>query len=146
MHGSVRMKTASIMNYVVKLFPEINLKSASLRKRYITALQINLHTILANIDAEIKVLREWDRLLIQSSPSADQAALVDALGRIPGIQKILAVRVLDTFDPEVMLAAVRTAFGHQLEGKTFAVKVKRSGSHAFTSLELARRLCGALFF
>ncbi len=144
MHGSVRLKTASIMNYVVKLFPEINLKSASLRKRYITALQINLHTILANIDAEIKVLREWDRLLIQSSPSADRAALVDALGRIPGIQKILAVRVLDTFDPEVMLAAVRTAFGHQLEGKTFAVKVKRSGSHAFTSLELARRIGGAL--
>jgi thiamine biosynthesis protein ThiI len=132
------------MNYVVKLFPEINLKSSSLRRRYITALQINLHTILSSIDPEIKVLREWDRLVIQATPSADQAALIDALGRIPGIQKILAVRILDTLDPEVMLAAVRTAFGSQLEGKTFAIQVKRSGSHEFTSLGLARYIGGAL--
>lgn len=144
MYGSACLKTVSTMNYVVKLFPEINLKSTSLRRRFITALQINLHTILSTIDPEIKVLREWDRLLIQASPGADQAALVDALGRIPGIQKILAARILDTFDPEVMLTAVRTAFGHQLDGRTFAVKVKRSGSHAFTSLELARRIGAAL--
>ncbi|MBC3875556.1 tRNA uracil 4-sulfurtransferase ThiI [Undibacterium flavidum] len=132
------------MNYVVKLFPEITLKSASLRRRYITALQINIHTILSSIDQEIKVLREWDRLVVQVTPSADQAALVDALGRISGIQKILAVRILNTFDPEVMLTAVRTAFGSQLNGKTFAVQVKRSGSHEFTSLGLARRIGGAL--
>jgi thiamine biosynthesis protein ThiI len=132
------------MNYVVKLFPEISLKSASLRKRYITALQINIHTILSGIDQNIKVLREWDRLVVQTTPSADQAALVDALGRIPGIQKILAVRILDTLDPDMMLAAVRVAFGNKLEGKTFAVQVKRSGSHAFTSLSLARQIGGAL--
>lgn len=132
------------MNYVVKLFPEITLKSASLRRRYITALQMNIHTILSTIDQEIKVLREWDRLVVQATPGADQAALVDALGRISGIQKILAVRILNTFDPEVMLAAVRTAFGNQLDGKTFAVQVKRSGSHEFTSLGLARRIGGAL--
>lgn len=132
------------MNYVVKLFPEINLKSTSLRRRFITALQINLHTILSSIDPEIKVLREWDRLVVQTTPSADQAALVDALGRIPGIQKILAARILDTLDPDMMLAAVRTAFGRKLDGKTFAVHVKRSGSHNFTSLGLARHIGGAL--
>ncbi|MBI3712704.1 MAG: tRNA 4-thiouridine(8) synthase ThiI [Burkholderiales bacterium] len=132
------------MNYVVKLFPEINLKSASLRKRYITALQINIHTILSAIDPAIKVQREWDRLVVQATPDADQVALVDALGRIPGIQKILAVRILDTLDPDLMLTAVRTAFGHQLNGKTFAVQVKRSGKHEFTSLDLARRIGGAL--
>jgi thiamine biosynthesis protein ThiI len=82
--------------------------------------------------------------VVQPTPSADQAALIDALGRIPGIQKILAVRILDTFDPEVMLGAVRTAFGSQLNGKTFAVQVKRSGKHEFTSLELARRIGSAL--
>lgn len=132
------------MNYVVKLFPEINLKSASLRRRYVTALQINIHTILSAIDPEIKVQKEWDRLVVQATPDADQAALVDALGRIPGIQKILAVRILDTLDPEVMLTAVRTTFGNKLNGKTFAVQVKRSGKHEFTSLDLARRIGGAL--
>jgi thiamine biosynthesis protein ThiI len=82
--------------------------------------------------------------MIQSSPNADQAALVDALGRISGIQKILAARVLDTLDPAMMLTAVRTSFGPKLDGKSFAVQVKRSGSHSFTSLELARRIGAAL--
>ncbi|MFA9274878.1 MAG: tRNA uracil 4-sulfurtransferase ThiI [Candidatus Aquirickettsiella gammari] len=132
------------MNYVVKLFPEINLKSASLRRRYVTALQINIHTILSAIDPEIKVLKEWDRLVVQATPGADQAALIDTLGRIPGIQKFFAARILDTLDPEVILAAVRTSFGRQLHGKTFAVRVKRSGTHEFTSLDLARRIGGAL--
>lgn len=144
MCGSACLKPALVMNYVVKLFPEINLKSASLRRRYVTALQINIHTILSAIDPEIKVLKEWDKLVVQATPSADQAALIDALGRIPGIQKFFAARILDTLDPEVMLAAVRSAFGGQLRGKTFAVQVKRSGTHAFSSLELARRIGGAL--
>ncbi len=132
------------MNYVVKLFPEINLKSASLRKRYITALQINIHTILSGIDSEIKVLKEWDRLVVQSTVGADQAVLIDALGRIPGIQKFFAARILDTLDPVVMLDAVRSSFGHRLNGKTFAVQVKRSGKHEFSSLDLARQIGGAL--
>jgi thiamine biosynthesis protein ThiI len=144
MCGFACLKLVCIMNYVVKLFPEINLKSSSLRRRFITALQMNIHTILSSIDQEIKVVREWDRLVIQTTPSADQVALLDALGRIPGIQKILAVRILDTLDPAVMLATVRTTFGKKLDGKTFAVQVKRSGSHSFTSLELARHIGAAL--
>lgn len=138
------MKPAFAMNYVVKLFPEISLKSASLRRRYIATLQINMHTILSAIDPEVKVQQEWDRLVVHATPGADQAVLIDALGRIPGIQKFFSARILDTLDPDEILAAVRTVFGGQLHGKTFAVRVKRSGKHAFTSLELARRIGGAL--
>ena len=132
------------MNYLIKLFPEINLKSASLKRRYIAALQLNLHTILSNIDPEVKILLEWDRLIVQTSPNADLPALVDAMQRIPGIQKFFAANFLETFDPTMILDVVRRAYGQQLHNKTFAVHVKRTGTHAFTSLELARYIGGAL--
>ena len=132
------------MNYLIKFFPEINLKSASLKRRYIAALQINLHTVLSAIDPAIKVQQEWDRLIIHTAPNADLPALVDAMQRIPGIQKFFAANFLETFDPSMILNAVRRAFGQHLRDKTFAVHVKRTGKHAFSSLELARYIGGAL--
>ena len=43
----------------------------------------------------------------------------------------------------MILDVVRRAYGQQLHNKTFAVHVKRTGTHAFTSLELARYIGGA---
>ena len=58
------------MHFIVKLFPEIIIKSAPVRKSMIRQLRRNLRTLIATLtapeDPGIEVRGEWDRIEIQS--------------------------------------------------------------------------------
>ena len=59
------------MKFIVKLFPEITIKSRPVRKRFIQRLQSNLQIILQRIEPKIKVRGLWDRVDIDCPPEAD---------------------------------------------------------------------------
>lgn len=126
------------MQFVIKLFPEINLKSHSIQRRLTAILQSNVHQLLARFDPGVAVKREWDKIVVTSSGagSASNAQYVQALACVPGIQYILEVEVQPFATPEDILQHTRAIWGHQLAGKTFCVRVRRNGQHAFTSLQI----------
>ena len=49
-----------IMKFIVKLFPEIMIKSETVRKRFAKILTSNIRNILQKYDEETAVLRHWD--------------------------------------------------------------------------------------
>ena len=51
------------MKFIVKLFPEIMMKSKPVRKRFSKMLQGNIRNVLTRHDEDIKVILEWDKLL-----------------------------------------------------------------------------------
>lgn len=130
------------MQFVIKLFPEVNLKSQSIQRRFSMTLQGNICNILHRFDADAKVERQWDKLIISSPHEAHHARYLEELARIPGIQYILDVVVADlSGQADIMaqtLAQTLAVWGGQLAGKSFCVRVKRSGEHPFTSLELQK--------
>ena len=126
------------MQFVIKLFPEINLKSHSIQRRLSAILQSNLHQILSCFDAGVVVKREWDKIVVTSGPDsqADSAQYVQAMQCVPGLQYILEVEVQPFQTLDDILRHTRAIWGQQLVGKTFCVRVRRSGQHDFTSLQV----------
>ena len=128
------------MQFVIKLFPEVSLKSQSIQRRFTMTLQGNISNILHRFDAQAKVERQWDKLIVSSPDGSaeNRARFLDELVRIPGIQYILDVLVAPFTDEADILEQTRAVWGAQLTGKTFCVRVRRSGEHPFTSLDLQK--------
>jgi len=79
--------------FVLKLFPEITIKTRPVRKRFIRQLRKNIKSIIREIDAGVEVKGEWDALEVEPA-NADQLVLdrmVTKLCCIPGISIVLAI-------------------------------------------------------
>src|SRR5690554_3642522 len=124
------------MKFIAKLFPEITIKSRPVRRRLIQRLQTNLQILLQRVDERVKVSGQWDKVEV-SFPGQDaelSARLVDEMQRVPGIQSIIEVQEYPLQDFEQVFQLTREAYAERLRGKTFKVRVRRSGEHDFTSV------------
>ncbi|MFS2222443.1 tRNA uracil 4-sulfurtransferase ThiI [Pantoea sp. B65] len=132
------------MKFIIKLFPEITIKSQSVRLRFIKILTGNIRNVLKHHDDSLAVVRHWDHIEVRSKNENLRATLVDLLTRIPGIHHILAVEdrawkdVHDIFEQTLALNRER------IVGKTFCVRVKRRGQHEFSSQDVERYVGGGL--
>lgn len=134
------------MKFIVKLYPEIMMKSKSVRSRFTKMLETNIRNVLKKVDEDAKVQRQWDRIMVRVP--ADKPELVDAfaerLGCIPGIAHVVQVNEY-TFDSvDHIYQQVLPLYREQLAGKTFCVRVKRTGQHDFKSIEVERYVGGGL--
>tara|TARA_B100002019_G_scaffold181048_1_gene156320 strand:+ start:313 stop:1767 length:1455 start_codon:yes stop_codon:yes gene_type:complete len=134
------------MKFVVRLHAEITIKSASVRKRHGKVLTNNLRKILAPIHPSIYVKWLWDRIEVAADTDSNDAreAIREALRHTPGISWFAEVieQPLATFDDITDL--VGEHWNKRLQGKSFAVRVKRQGKHEFNSQQLERYIGGYL--
>ena len=132
------------MKFIIKLFPEIMIKSDSVRKRFIKILTSNIRNVLLRETENVAVIRNWDFIEVRAKVAEEAPMVLDLLQRTPGIHHILEVEEypFDTMHDifEQTLAQVRP----QLEGKTFCVRVRRKGKHEFRSLDVERYVGGGL--
>ncbi|TNE91373.1 tRNA uracil 4-sulfurtransferase ThiI [Porticoccus sp.] len=133
------------MHFIIKLFPEIIIKSTPVRKRMTRQLRENLRKMLRAIDPAIQVEQDWEKLQI-IGPESDEVPLrvADLLARTPGIANFSRVQhfPLGSFDD--ILQNTLLVWKEKLNGKTFVLRVKRSGKHEFTSGDVERIVGGGL--
>jgi len=134
------------MQFTVKLFPEITIKSRPVRARMVTQLRDNLLQVLRPVDSAVRVLKDWDRIVIETTreDSRQQQQMIDILQCTPGISNFLQVVDYPWQGLEDAFEKTRALFGAQLKGSTFAVRCKRTGTHNFTSTEVEYRVGGLL--
>ncbi|MBQ0214088.1 tRNA 4-thiouridine(8) synthase ThiI [Proteus vulgaris] len=130
------------MKFIIKLFPEITIKSQSVRIRFIKILTSNIRNVLNSIGDEITVVRNWDNIVVVSKDESKSEAVCDALTRIPGIHHFLQVEEHPYTDLHNIFEQTFAAFKHLVENKTFCVRAKRRGKHSFTSNEVERYVGG----
>jgi len=139
------------MKFVVKLFPEITIKSKPVRRRFVQQLRQNINEVLKREFDNVSVQGFWDKIEVtHADNSMDLAGQIAAtLQRIPGIANILRVQnysienINDNFD--AIVAHTQAVFADQIKGKSFVVRIKRSGNnHNFSSHELERYVGGGL--
>lgn len=138
------------MKFIIKLFPEISIKSKPVRQRFIKQLRQNISEVLKREFDQVTVQGYWDKVEVNVKGDLEYAQKVAAtLQRIPGIANILRVQsyTIEDIDNnfEEMLRLTQNIFGQQLIGKTFVVRVKRAGKHGFASTDLERFIGGGLF-
>lgn len=134
------------MKFIVKLYPEIMMKSKSVRMRFTKMLETNIRNVLKKVDENVKVQRQWDKIMVLVPDDKQQLveAFAERLTCIPGITHSLQVNEY-TFDSvDDIYQQVLPVFKEQLAGKTFCVRVKRTGKHDFNSIEVERYVGGGL--
>ncbi|WP_337880429.1 tRNA uracil 4-sulfurtransferase ThiI [Rheinheimera sp.] len=134
------------MEFLIKLHPEISIKSQSVRKRQTKLLEQNLKTILLRLHPETTVQNNYDHLVVRC-PSDDaklQQRMVEHLQCIPGIVQFMAMQSSGFDSLHDIFEKVLPVYRSRLEGKSFCVRVRRQGNHEFSSLDAERYIGGGL--
>ncbi|MDP2560046.1 tRNA uracil 4-sulfurtransferase ThiI [Psychrobium sp. 1_MG-2023] len=134
------------MKFIVKFYPEITIKSKSVRRRYCKLLQSNVRNVLRRFDETSTVHLDWDKINVatQNESAENRSRIIDALQCIPGIAHILEVSKHEFTDVDSIYQTVAPIVAPSIEGKTFCVRVKRAGNHDFSSNEVERYVGGGL--
>ena len=134
------------MKIIVKLFPEITIKSKPVRKRFIQRLQSNLQVTLKRLDNDIKVRGLWDKIEVEvPSDSAElREQVIELMSCTPGISHFLEVDQYSLGSFEEVFQLTKDVYGDKVKGKSFVVRVKRAGKHDFKSGDLERYIGGGL--
>jgi len=134
------------MSFFVRFFPEIIIKSREVRNRHIAILRRSLRTQLKQLDPGVRIEGGWDHLSIttQLTASGDIDKVVQVLTHTPGLDRVMHIEKFPLTDLAGVIALSVEHNKHLIEGKSFAVRCKRSGKHAFTSMDVERGVGGAL--
>ena len=134
------------MLFLVKVFPEITIKTRPVRRRFIRQLRKNIRSVLSEFDPAVSVVREWDNLEVTTSTGNPEviAQISERLACTPGIAKFRYVDKYPRTDLDAMLDLALECYREKLVGKTFAVRCKRNGKHAFKSTDVERHIGAGL--
>ncbi|MDF7758637.1 tRNA 4-thiouridine(8) synthase ThiI [Kosakonia cowanii] len=132
------------MKFIIKLFPEITIKSQSVRLRFIKILTGNIRNVLKHYDEALAVVRHWDHIEVRAKDENQRLAIRDALTRVPGIHHVLEVEDVPFTSLHDIFEKALAQYREAIEGKTFCVRVKRRGQHEFSSIEAERYIGGGL--
>lgn len=135
------------MKFILRLFPEISIKSRPVRNRLIKVLTQNLFNVANNHHFVIKIQAQWDKIIVDVGTDdsvATRDLAVRELSRVPGIHSFLEVKefTFERFDD--IFAIAGPIYGPTIEGKTFAVRVRRRGNHPYISQDV-ERIIGGMF-
>ena len=126
--------------FIIKLFPEIVVKSKPVRTRMIRILTGNIRNVFQNSGIRVKVLGNWDRVFVKVPKEVSNETSSDILSRIPGIHSFSEVLSFPYASLEDILRTAAPLALPEITGKTFCVRCKRKGQETFTSVELERAL------
>lgn len=123
------------MKFVIKLFPEITIKSTSVRKQMTKILRQNLQNLFRRYGISADVQNRWDSLVVIVNREDDAARrqTIQILSHTPGIASALEITEFTFETLDEAYQRVRDAYRERVAGKTFCVRIKRAGVHEFTS-------------
>lgn len=131
------------MYYLLKLFPEITIKSRSVRRQMTRCLVGNIRNVLRPLGDTLRVQGSWDAVRVwapEAATPAWQNQLEELLCTIPGIHEVQYVDEVPFVSFDDTAARLLPVWREAIAGRTFRVTVKRRGVHDFTSAELERHL------
>lgn len=135
-----------MIEFIIKLHPEISIKSKSVRKRQTMLLEQNLKSILQQLHPDIVVKNLFDHLTVTLAQEDEVLAeqIAEHLQCIPGIVQFARMQTATFTSLHEIFEQVYAVYHSQLQHKTFVVRVKRQGDHPFTSTEAERYIGGGL--
>lgn len=135
-----------MIEFLIKLHPEIAIKSKSVRKRQTLLLERNIKTILLRLDSNIEVNNNYDHLTVRSmsSDAALKQKMIDHLSCIPGIVHFSEMQSSSFSSLHDIYEQVAEVYAEQIQHKSFCVRVRRAGKHDFSSIEAERYIGGGL--
>jgi thiamine biosynthesis protein ThiI len=126
---------------VLKIAGEIGTKSARTRRRFLRTLTGNVRAALRRAGIRAQAEPRWSRVLVRTD-SRDSAA--EVLDRVFGLHSVSDAAVIRFASLDGLVAQAAALARDLVAGRTFAVRPRRSGEHAFRSIDVAVALGEAL--
>ena len=130
------------MSVILVRYCEIGLKSTPVRKRFESILRDNMMTMLASEGVESLITFGDARFYIETE-DIDKA--VDSVKRVFGTASVSVAEVCSSDMEEICRKVAEYSVGRLSKGQSFAVKVRREGSHPYTSMDVGREAGSAIF-
>ena len=134
--------TPKTQKFILKLFPEIMVKGSSAKRQMVGQLYNNLLLMLEHIAQDINVRKFSDKIEVVT-PIDFVNEVRQLLLDTPGIEQVLEAL---QFDQMNTLDEIKVKVGEvthaEIEGKTFVIRAKRSGTHDFRSTQLEQTVGG----
>lgn len=138
------METPAIktQKFILKLFPEIMVKGTSAKRQMVGQLYNNLIKLLGRYSDDIKIKKFSDKLEVVT-PLDMLTEVRQTLLDTPGIEQVLEVLQFDDMETlDDIKVKVNEVMAHEITGKTFVVRAKRTGKHPFSSLQIEQTVGG----
>lgn len=134
------------MKLIIKVFPEITIKSRPVRKNFIRQLVKNIRVVLRDLDPDVRVEGVWDNITLETALSEPRllADMKQRLACTPGIGQFLEVHEYPLGDFDSILELCVRHFGERVRDKVFSVRCKRAGRHDFSSMDVERHVGAGL--
>lgn len=132
------------MKFIIRLFPEISIKSKPVRNRLIRQVRQNLVNVCKHHGISVNAYAQWDKVVAIFDETVTKDRAITELSRIPGIHSFMEVNEYPFTTLDSLFDEIKDVVGPSIENKTFAVRVKRKGQHEFNS-QMAERVIGGKF-
>ena len=132
------------MKFIIRLFPEISIKSKPVRNRLIRQVRQNLVNVCKHHGICVNAYAQWDKVVAIFDETITKDRAITELSRIPGIHSFMEVNEYPFTTLDSLFDEIKDVVGPSIENKTFAVRVKRKGQHEFNS-QMAERVIGGKF-
>lgn len=125
---------------LLRLAAELSIKSRRTRSSFQRRLRQNLKDALTSIGAGGRLEDEWGRIFVRG---ASRDALT-VLPRIFGVSSISPVEAVVPAELDEIVRAGEALFRDRVSGRSYAVRARRAGRHAFSSNDIHVQLGAAL--
>jgi thiamine biosynthesis protein ThiI len=122
---------------MLKIAGEIGTKSSRTRRRFLRILAGNVRAALDSRALRGSVAPRWSRLLVDTDdPAGARASLTEVFG-LHSVAEVVTIGFEGLGD---LVSRAADLYRDRVAGRTFAVRTRRSGRHAFDSLDVATEL------
>lgn len=127
-----------IKEKILVRFGELTLKSDKSRRRFLNRLIRNIENALDSLSAKYRIENLWSRLIVEVDGDLDKA--LNTLKRVFGIHSLAVIKDYYFKDMDDLVRVGVNEYKNIVKNKSFAVRVRRTGKHPFTSMDIARIL------
>jgi thiamine biosynthesis protein ThiI len=126
---------------MLKIAGEIGLKSARTRRRFLRHLVRNVKAALERAGVSAEVENRWSRLFVETE-QPERAR--EALSYVFGLHSVSEIAMLPASSLDQLVDSAAALYRDRVAGRTFAVRARRHGEHAYGSRDVALHLGAAL--
>jgi thiamine biosynthesis protein ThiI len=125
---------------MVRFAGELAMKGRRTRRRFQRTLARNVRDAYVSEDRPCDIHQEWSRFYVDTA-GPDPAG---PLGRVFGISSWSEIDAVVPAELEEIVRCGAELYGERVKGRTYAVRARRSGRHAFRSSDVMEQLGAAL--
>lgn len=138
----MEISSVNTQKFIIKLFSEIMVKGTSAKRQIVARLHGNLQILLTRISPDIRIKKFFDKIEVVCPIEFVTEVRITLLDT-PGIELVLEALQFDKITTIDQIKKITNEnMAKKIVGKSFVIRVKRTGTHDFKSTQIEQAVGG----